>query len=185
MRTPYTVGLGLLIAGVVSAQQQSQTRIARRTVLYADHRSQAVRPAKESWCRRRLRKRRYRKPSNRSRRTLRKSQPSLCIRSKKSMTTLPEGVRVQNTSTHGEEVVGPPLALKYRLLKGSPMADMTKWILIRYSSPATRFGSPSSPMILVNSRNIRRKQQSSSKTCNLLFPNAGHELAQQPHSTES
>jgi hypothetical protein len=153
MRTPYTIGLGLLIAGVVSAQQQPQlkarelfyTPIAETTP--APAKTAASRPAKP-------------KPAH----TSKDAVEPVYQASKKS----PDGSRVQNASTLGAEVVGPPLALKYRLLKRSPEG--------RYDEVDTDtvFRSGDKIRVSIESNDnghLYIVQQGSSKTWNLLFPN--------------
>jgi hypothetical protein len=153
MRTPYTVGLGLLVAAVVSAQQQPELKA--RELFYTPIAETAPAPSKTAAS----------KPV--------KSKPTQPPKdavepvhqaSKKS----PEGTRVQNASTLGAEVVGPPLALKYRLLKRSPDG--------RYDEVDTDtvFKSGDKIRVSVESNDnghLYIVQQGSSKTWNLLFPN--------------
>ena len=154
MRTPYTVGLGLLVAGVVSAQQQPQLKA--RELFYtpitettpAPSKTAASKPVKP-------------KPTQ----PPKDAVEPVYQASKKS---LPRGARVQNASTLGAEVVGPPLALKYRLLKRSPDG--------RYDEVDTDtvFKSGDKIRVSVESNDnghLYIVQQGSSKTWNLLFPN--------------
>jgi hypothetical protein len=166
MRTPYTVGLGLLIAGVVSAQQQPQLKA--RELFYTPITEAKPAPAKESVQKEAAKASASKAVKPKPTHSAKDPAEPVYQASKKSTTTLPEGVRVQNTSTHGEEVVGPPLALKYRLLKGSPDG--------RYDEVDTDTVFKSGDKIRVSvesndSGHLYIVQQGSSKTWNLLFPN--------------
>lgn len=159
MRTPLVSGLGLLLAVAASAQQQPQLKA--RELFYTPITETTPTPSKEAP------KVAVTKPA--------KSKPARPNpkdgaeqASHKSQTpTLPDGTRVQN-ATAGEPVVGPPLALKYRLLKRSDAG--------RYDEVDTDtvFRSGDKIRVSVESNDqgyLYIVQQGSSKTWNLLFPN--------------
>jgi uncharacterized protein DUF4384 len=162
MRTPYAVGLGLLMAGLVSAQQQPQLKA--RELFYTPIPDGKPAPAKEN-------------PEKESAKIAppKSSKPKQAQSTKDTTETAsqspkksPDGTRVQNASTSGGQVVGPPLALKYRLLKRSPDGPYDE------VDTDTIFKSGDKIRVSVESNDaayLYIVQQGSSKTWNVLFPN--------------
>jgi uncharacterized protein DUF4384 len=162
MRTPYAVGLGLLMAGLVSAQQQPQLKA--RELFYTPIPDSKPVPAKEN-------------PEKESAKIAppKSSKPKQAQSTKDTTETAsqspkksPDGTRVQNASTSGGQVVGPPLALKYRLLKRSPDGPYDE------VDTDTIFKSGDKIRVSVESNDaayLYIVQQGSSKTWNVLFPN--------------
>jgi Domain of unknown function (DUF4384) len=162
MRTPYAVGLGLLMAGLVSAQQQPQLKA--RELFYTPIPDSKPAPAKEN-------------PEKESAKIAppKSSKPKQAQSTKDTSETVsqapkksPDGTRVQNASNSGGQVVGPPLALKYRLLKRSPDGPYDE------VDTDTIFKSGDKIRVSVESNDaayLYIVQQGSSKTWNVLFPN--------------
>lgn len=162
MRTPYAVGLGLLMAGLVSAQQQPQLKA--RELFYTPIPDSKPAPAKEN-------------PEKESAKIApqKSSKPKQAQSTKDTIETAsqsakksPDGTRVQNASSSGGQLAGPPLALKYRLLKRSPDGPYDE------VDTDTVFKSGDKIRISVESNDgayLYIVQQGSSKTWNVLFPN--------------
>src|SRR3982750_1420054 len=164
MRTFLVTGLGLLIAATAPAQQQPQLRA--RELFYTPITEEA-KPAtgKESPQKPSAAKPVRPKPA----RPATKDQGSPEYQTAKSTpATTPDGTPAQNATTLAEQVVGPPLALKYRLLKRNSEG--------RYDEVDTDSEFRSGDMIRVSVESndagyLYIVQQGSSKTWNLLFPN--------------
>ena len=160
MRTPYAVGLGLLIAGIVSAQQQPQLKA--RELFYTP--IPDAKPAKE------VSEKETPKAATVKPVKPKPAQPATDSgdTSYQAARKSPEGTRVQNASIANAEVVGPPLALKYRLLKRSldgPYDEV---------DTDTVFKSGDKIRVSVEANDsgyLYIVQQGSSKTWSVLFPN--------------
>jgi hypothetical protein len=162
MRTPLISGLGLLLA--VAALAQEQPQLKARELFYTPVTEVKAPPAKETKAA--VAKPAKPKPIRSS--TKEREEGSLQASKRTQPVTLPDGARVQNASTISEEVVGPPLALKYRLLKRSSEG--------RYDEVDTDTVFRSGDKIRVSveandNSHLYIVQQGSSKTWNLLFPN--------------
>jgi hypothetical protein len=161
MRTPLVSGLGLLLAVTASAQQQPQLKA--RELFYTPITETKPAPAKETPSKAAVVKPPKSKPGPQNTKSEAEQQAS----HKSQSVTSPDGTRLQN-ATSGERVVGPPLALKYRLLKRSDEG--------RYDEVDTDtvFRSGDKIRVSVESNDhgyLYIIQQGSSKTWNLLFPN--------------
>ena len=173
MRTPLVSGLGLLLAVTASAQEQPQLKA--RELFYTPITETKPTPAKETPSKAAVVKPPKPKPGPAKHEGEAEHQAS----HKPQSATSPDGTRVQN-ATLGE-VVGPPLALKYRLLKRSDEG--------RYDEVDTDtvFRSGDKIRVSVESNDhgyLYIVQQGSSKTWNLLFPNRGYRAGQQSRPTQ-
>jgi len=164
MRTFLVTGLGLLIAATAPAQQQPQLRA--RELFYTPITEEAKPAAgKESPQKTSAAKPVRPKPA----RPTTKDQGNPEYQTVKTTpATMPDGTPAQNATTVAEQVVGPPLALKYRLLKRNSEG--------RYDEVDTDSVFRSGDMIRVSVESndagyLYIVQQGSSKTWNLLFPN--------------
>ena len=160
MRTPLVSGLGLLLAVTASAQQPPQLKA--RELFYTPITETKPTPAKEAPSKAAVVKPPKPKPGPQNTKSEAEHQAS----HKSQSATSPDGTRLQN-ATLGD-VVGPPLALKYRLLKRSDEG--------RYDEVDTDtvFRSGDKIRVSVESNDhgyLYIVQQGSSKTWNLLFPN--------------
>jgi hypothetical protein len=150
MRTPLFLGVGIWLAA--SALGQEKPELKARELFYTPVTEVKTTPtAKETSAKAGAAK--PAKPKNEPR---------------QNAATLPDGTRLQTTTSLGDDVVGPPLALKYRLLKRSPEG--------RYDEVDTDtvFRSGDKIRVSVESNDsgyLYIVQQGSSKTWNLLFPN--------------
>jgi hypothetical protein len=159
MRCPSLLGLGLLLAVSASAQQRAELRA--RELFYTpitDAKPKAAEP-----------KQAENKPVAKVTKPV--TKPSGGTGSvqagRKDSVDLPGGAKLQNASTDGD-VVGPPLALKYRLLK---LGDNGAYNEV---DTDTIFRSGDKIRVSVESNDrayLYIVQQGSSKTWNLLFPN--------------
>jgi hypothetical protein len=166
MRTPYAVGLGLLMAGLVSAQQP---QLKARELFYTPIPDSKPAPPKENPEKESAKI----APPKSSKPKQTQSTPAQPTKDTgeaayQSAKKSPDGTRVQNASTSGGQVVGPPLALKYRLLKRSPDGPYDE------VDTDTVFKSGDKIRVSVESNDgayLYIVQQGSSKTWNVLFPN--------------
>ena len=168
MRTPLFLGLGLLVAATVSAQDKPQLKA--RELFYTPITEATSPGAKETGT-----KAAAVKPVKpKQTRPTKDVSPAKDVSdgthqaAKKTPATLPDGTSLQNTTTLADDVVGPPLALKYRLLKRTAEG--------RYDEVDTDtvFQSGDKIRVSVESNDngyLYIVQQGSSKTWNLLFPN--------------
>ena len=172
MRFPYYSCLGLVLA--VAAQAQQQPELRARELFYTPvvEVKPTAAPAKQvSGNRAKPAQRPTQQRPTESEQT--QSVQSAGRQQEKPNAGLPEGARMQKASTLApERVSGPPLALKYRLLKLN--ADG------RYDEVDTDsvFRSGDKIRVSVESNDngyLYIVQQGSSKTWNLLFPNADTE----------
>lgn len=162
MRTPLFMGLGLLLAVTAHAQD---TTLKARELFYTPitDTKPAAAPTKETTAP----KTAAAKPSKPKPSNTKEGVPT--SQASKSNTATPDGTRVQNATNRPDEVVGPPLALKYRILKRTEEG--------RYDEVDTDtvFRSGDKIRVSVESNDngyLYIVQQGSSKTWNLLFPNS-------------
>ncbi len=160
MRTLLVSGLGLLLAVTASAQEQPQLKA--RELFYTPITETKPTPAKETPSKAAI----VKPPKSKTGQQNTKSEAEHQASHKPQSATSPDGTRLQN-ATLGD-VVGPPLALKYRLLKRSDEG--------RYDEVDTDtvFRSGDKIRVSVESNDhgyLYIIQQGSSKTWNLLFPN--------------
>jgi hypothetical protein len=161
MRTPVLLGLGLLLAATASAQQPqlrarelfytpiTEAKPAATSTKDANPKAASVKPAKP-------------KPGRQTR-----EDADAAVQAANKVGNSTEGLHLQNASVRVEEVAGPPLALKYRILKRTEEA--------RYDEVDTDtiFHSGDKIRVSVESNDdgyLYIVQQGSSKTWNLLFP---------------
>jgi hypothetical protein len=172
MRIPYYFSLGLFIAMAAQAQQQPELRARELFYTPVAEVKPAPSPAKQVSSNRP-------KPAPRptQQRPSESGPPQSVQAAGRQQSTsdagMPEGARMQKTSTlTTERVSGPPLALKYRLLKMNAEG--------RYDEVDTDsvFRSGDKIRVSVESNDnayLYIVQQGSSKTWNVLFPNADTE----------
>lgn len=166
MRSPSLLGLGLLLAVSASAQQGE---LRARELFYtpiAEAKTQPAADSKPSQTKPAVSKT---EPKQAAARTERPAQPN-----RTEPTKLSGGARMQNVSTANVsgEPVGPPLALKYRLLKRGPDGAYNE------VDTDSVFRSGDSIRVSVEANDAAHLyivQQGSSKTWNLLFPNEDSE----------
>ncbi|HYI95654.1 MAG TPA: DUF4384 domain-containing protein [Bryobacteraceae bacterium] len=161
MRSSLVWGLGLLLATTMVAQDQPQLKARELFYTPITEANSTPAPTKET-------------PTKTATKAVKPkptrptSGDATYQASKKTTTTLPDGTRVQDASAVSEEIVGPPLALKYRLLK--------RTLEGRYDEVDTdtvfRSGDKIRVSVEANDNGyLYIVQQGSSKTWNLLFPN--------------
>lgn len=161
MRTWPISGLGLLFA--VAASGQTQPEMKARELFYtpiADVKPAAVKEtAAKTAAPKPARPKPVRPNTNEAEYQAARKTPNAAT---------PDGTRLQNTTTLGDQIAGPPLGLKYRLLKRNNEG--------RYDEVDTDtvFRSGDKIRVSVESNDnghLYIVQQGSSKTWNLLFPN--------------
>jgi Domain of unknown function (DUF4384) len=163
MRTPLFLGVGLLLAITVPAQDKPQFK-ARELFYTPITEATPTQPATKEPA-----KAASAKPVKpKQTRPTKIAEEAATQAPKTTPATLPDGTRLQNTTTIAGDVVGPPLALKYRLLK--------RTLEGRYDEVDTDtvFRSGDKIRVSVESNDngyLYIVQQGSSKTWNLLFPN--------------
>ena len=160
MRSSLFLGLGLLLATTVVGQDKPQLK-ARELFYTPITEATPTPPATKETTTKATAKPVKAKPTQ-------PTSGDATYQAAKKSTTSPDGTRVQNASSVSGEVVGPPLALKYRLLK--------RTLEGRYDEVDTDtvFRSGDKIRVSVESNDngyLYIVQQGSSKTWNLLFPN--------------
>ena len=162
MRSLSVTGLGLLLAGSAFAQK---SELRARELFYTpvpDVKAKVAEP-KQSEAKAAAVKNEIQTPG-------RKVASTQANANRNESSTLSGGVKVQRASTaaNAVAVVGPPLALKYRLLKRNAdnNYDEVDTDTVFRSGDSIRFSVESN-----DSAYLYIVQQGSSKTWNLLFPN--------------
>jgi hypothetical protein len=160
MRCPSLLGLGLLLAMSASAQQGE---LRARELFYTpvtDLKAKA--PEQKQTEAKPVAKNETRPPARRA-----KTEAPVQANRNGDHSKLTDGAHIQHASTGGD-VVGPPLALKYRLLKRNAEGAYDE------VDTDTVFRSGDKIRVSVESNDnahLYIVQQGSSKTWNLLFPN--------------
>lgn len=146
MRSALMPGLGLLIA--LAAFAEEKPKLTARELFYTPIADVKTTPVKE---------------------TAQKTPPPKVIKPKvNTQGKTPDGTKMETASTGMTDVVGPPLALKYRLLKRTDTGEYDE------VDTDTVFRSGDKIKVAVEPNDtgyLYIVQQGTSKTWNLLFPN--------------